>query len=283
MAAILIDEYLTTLRAEVGRRLEVDEIIAEVEDHLYSTAERCAADGVEPIRAQQIALERFGEPRLVARAFSTIRSSKGAMPTTSTRDAGKFALGSAIFWLVTLGAWWAAGLSEPVGEVWGQSHKAAYIIGAISLIGATVLMFAAMMGLTLRHGSLGRLGSVGLGLAAVGVVGSLMAWVFTLWASLLLLATLLVAIGMRRREIAPRLATIAFGGGLLVGALAWTALRLRTGVVDLGGLWGTDWFENMLGLTIGVVILVIGLVGLGRWLRSEEPVVIDRSDRVVSA
>jgi HAAS len=280
MAADLIDEYVRTLRSEVGRRPDVDEIIAEAEDHLYSTAERFAADGADWLGAQQSALERFGEPRLVARAFATIRSTRPAMPTPATRDAGRFAFVSAILWLVTVGGWWAAALIDPVGEVDSPGSVMAYVMGAIALIGATLLLFLTMTGLAVRHGSLGRLGAIGLVSAAVAVVGSLLAWVFTVWASLLLVATLLVSVAMLRRQIAPRIPTITFGGGLLVGALAWMALRLRVGVVDLSGLWG-DWFENLAGLTIGIAILVIGLVGLGRWLRSEEPVVIDRSDRVV--
>ena len=83
--------------------------------------------------------------------------------------------------------------------------------------------------------------------------------------------------------MAPRLPTLLFAGGPIVGALAWSILRIARGTIDLTGFWGEHWFENEVGLTVGGVILAIGLLGLGRWLRSEEPAGVDLPDQAIAA
>jgi hypothetical protein len=63
---------------------------------------------------------------------------------------------------------------------------------------------------------------------------------------------------------------MATGTGLAIGAAAWAALRAsRVGGPDQHG----DYLvANAAGLTIGSLILAYGLIGIGRWLSSEEPV-----------
>ena len=81
---------------------------------------------------------------------------------------------------------------------------------------------------------------------------------------------MLVAIDLGRRRIAPRRAVLATGTGLAIGGVAWAVLRAsQAGSPDQHG----DYLvANAAGFTIGSVILASGLIGIGRWLRSEEPV-----------
>jgi hypothetical protein len=204
------------------------------------------------------------------------------MPTDSTRMAGTLAIVSAALWLVVVMAWWAAGLAN---GPWRSGNYVAllYAPGAIALLGALGCLAASMAGMAQRHGGLGRLGTAGLVLVIVGVAGGLAAWVFTVWGALIAIGNLIFAMAMVRRDLAPRLPTVCFGGGFVLGAAVWVILRSAHGVVDLGGLWSTEWPDNQVGLTVGAVILAVGLLGLGRWLRSEEPANLEVPDDTVAA
>jgi hypothetical protein len=257
----------------------VDAIVAEVEDHLYSTVERFEAGGIDADLAQRAALERFGDPDLVARAYAATPNGGLAVPTKSTRIAGTFAIVSGALWLVVIGTWWLAGMLEPRYDLQSGASAISYDVGAAALLGATAFMAAALRGLDRRHGGLGTLGAAGLVIAGAGLIGSFLAWVFTGWGTMTMFATILSGAAMWRRDLVPRAPIALIAGGPLVGAVAWAGLRSSSGPIDLSGLWGVHWFENQLGLTVGVLILAIGLVGVGRWLRSEEPTFIDEQDR----
>lgn len=279
----LIDAYVASLRARIGWRPDVDQVVAEVEDHLYSTVERFEAGGIDADFAQRAALERFGDPELVARAYAAGPNGELAVPTRSTRAAGAYAIWSAALWTVVLSAWWVTGLVEP-RYVWRSGGSAITdAFGAVALLGATALVVAAMVGLDRRHGGLGGLGEAGLIIAGVGFIAALMAWVFIGWGTLTMVGTLLFATALWRRDVAPRLPTLAFGIGPAIGAIAWLALRGLSGSLDLSGFWGEHWFANSIGLTVGGTILAVGLLGLGRWLRSETAANVDSTDRTVPA
>jgi hypothetical protein len=77
----LIDRYLAALQDNLGQAPDAGDILAEVEDHLRETATRYRHDGLDPQGAEARALEAFGSPRLVARAFADASGTRGlAMP-----------------------------------------------------------------------------------------------------------------------------------------------------------------------------------------------------------
>jgi hypothetical protein len=279
----LIDAYADSLRSRIRWRPDVDAVVAEVEDHLYSTVERFEAGGIDANLAQRAALERFGDPDLVARAFATAPNGGLAIPTAATRTAGMFAIASAVLWLAVIGSWWLTGLLEPRYE-WRSGAASIWdIAGAVALLGATSLMAAAMLGLVRRHGGLGALGIAGLAVGITGLFASFLAWVFTGWGTLTMLAVVLFGIAIWRRDVAPRLPVALMATGPVAGAVVWIILRSSRGPIDLTGLWGVHWLDNQVGLTIGILILSVGFLGIGRWLRSEEPALIEGPDRPVAA
>lgn len=279
----LIDAYVESLRGRVRWRHDIDALVAEVEDHLYSTVERFEAAGIDPILAQRAALERFGDPAIVAKAYAATPNGGLAVPTESTRTAGLFAMASGVLWLTVVGSWLVAGLLEPRYELQTGVASLAYATGAAALLGATSSMIAAMLGLHRRHGGLGVVGEAGLVLAGAGAIGGLLAWVFTGWGTLTVVGTLLFGAALWRPNVAPRLPAALMASGPAIGAVAWAVLRSSPGPIDLTGLWGAHWAENQVGLTIGVVILAVGLLGLGRWLRSEEPAIFGEPDQPIVA
>ncbi len=90
--SVLIDGYLDTMRTRVRWRRDVDDLVAEVEDHLYSTVERFEARGTEAQLAQRHTLERFGDPDLMADAYASTPRGGIAVPTTFTKTAGLVAI-----------------------------------------------------------------------------------------------------------------------------------------------------------------------------------------------
>ena len=211
-----------------------------------------------------------------------------AAPTSFTRSSGSLALVSAGMWILGLAflglASWlpgTAGSSNP-DQLSADGQTAAFILGALSLFAAGVLMIIAMSGVHQRHGSLGLVGMAGLGITGLGAAALLLiAWAFPVWMTLIGLGTLLFALPVGRRDIAPRLWTTIWGAGMAAGAAAWWVLRLlEVGTPDQFGDYPV---AVAVGLPIGVLIMALGLTGVGMWLRSEEPSGFEPHQRTTTA
>jgi hypothetical protein len=283
---ILIDGYLDSMRSSIRWRRDLDDVIAEIEDHLISATERFEARGSDRVKAQQRTLDEFGDPKVLAVAFASTPTGGIAVPTTFTNSAGVFAIVSAVAWIIGLIAIaissrlpGATGVEPDQFVANGQTIF--FIIGAMSMLGAGGLMFATMIGLHRRHGSLGILGIVGLGITGLGVATLLILWAFPVWMTLIGAGVLVFAISLLRRDISPRLWTVVWGSGMAVGAITWYALRaLEVGDVDQ---WGDYPLAVAFALPIGVIIMAIGLIGIGRWLLSEEPVDLTPTEPLATA
>jgi hypothetical protein len=277
----LIDGYLESMRSSIRWRRDLDDVIAEIEDHLISATEKFEAVGSDRVNAQQRTLDEFGDPKVLAVAFASTPTGGIAVPTTFTNSAGLFAIVSAVAWIIGLVAVAiSAGLPDATGveptQFVANSQTIFFIIGAMALLGAGVFMFVTMIGLYQRHGSLGILGLAGLGITGLGVVTLLAAWAFAIWMTLIGLGVLLFAISLLRRDVSPRLWTVVWGGGMAIGAITWYVLRwMEVGDRDQ---WGDYPLAVAFALPIGVIIMAIGLAGIGRWLHSEEPVDLTPSE-----
>ncbi len=262
----LIDGYLDTMRSEIRWRRDLDDLVSEMEDHLYSTVENLLATGVEPKAAQRDTLDRFGEPKVLAAVYASNNTGGIAVPTQSTIGAGLFALASAGMWLVAMLAY-----VFMTGD--GSDWQVYYMIFSAALLVAGVLGVLAMIGVNRRHGGLGVLGMVGIGITALGVASSVLAWAVFFWMAIQGIGYLIFGIAVLRRDVAPRLSTVLVSGGLAVGFIAFVIANiLEVGRRDSYGDYPVAW---AIGAVVGSVLLAIGLLGWGRWLRSEEPVDID--------
>jgi hypothetical protein len=284
----LIDRYLGTVRARAHRR-DVNEVLAELEDHLYTTVEVLIGDGMDPGLAERRTLERFGDLDVMADSFASQPRGGPVMPSRFTKTSGTLAIVGGVLWIVYVGLWWAAGVSPPWGEVEWESFDVAsgilYTIGAGCLLAAAFLTFVTVLALNRRHGGLGRTGQVGLVLCGLAVVGALAAWIFVGWGLLLMVGTILTAVPVLRRGIVPVLPTLAFGFGITAGAITAVVFRALEDKISLGwiGLWGDQWIPDLTGISVAAVILAFGLIGLGTWLRGEVPVDADIAQHPLSA
>ena len=263
----LIDGYLDTMRVRVRWRRDVEDLVAEMEDHLYSTVERFEAKGTDTQLAQRKTLERFGDPDLMADAFASTPRGGIAVPTTFTKTAGLVAIVASALWVVSIVIFW---LGQDVTADWDTR---VYLIWSANVLAAGAMTVVATVGLRQRLGGLGGLGLAGVIILGIGVVISFITWATMVWMAVEGVGMLLIALSVWPMRLAPRPATIAYGSGMLLGAILYGVLTAaKVGTPDSYGDYPIAWDW---GFTAGVVIAAAGLLGIGLWLRGEEPADID--------
>jgi len=142
----LIDSYLAELRASVSRLpdADVDDLVAEAADHLWTAAEHMvAATGCPPAEAEAAAVARFGAAALVAKLHVEEAKRGGAVSTNTSRRAGIAAMAAPVLF--------AVGQAGNVTVERGAGHGL-----AVGLMLVAVAGFAfGLWGLRARHGGLG--------------------------------------------------------------------------------------------------------------------------------
>jgi len=155
----LIDGYLDSMRSSIRWRRDLDDVIAEIEDHLISATETFEKRGSDRVNAQQRTLDGFGDPKVLAVAFASTPTGGIAVPTTFTNSAGMAAIVSAVAWIIGLAAMAIAAVLPDATRVdptefVANGQTIFFILGSISLLAGGALMFITMIGLYQRHGSL---------------------------------------------------------------------------------------------------------------------------------
>ena len=264
----LIDGYLETLRGTVRWRRDVDDLIAEIEDHLLSAVERFEARGADRMAAQQSTLEQFGDPDVLAKAFASTPQGGLAVPTSFTRQAGLFGMVAAGLMLLFPAAWTLTNIIEDRTGDWSAGERGIFMVATVGLAAALTLYAILMLGLHRRHGGLGLLGVLGLGIVFLAVPATLLSWFIAGWGVLLGAGSLLLAASMWNRGVAPRAALAAVALGMPIGI----GLFLALSAAEFG--WRDQWGDYpaaiLTGLWVGIAITAAGSFGLGRFLRSED-------------
>lgn len=270
----LIDGYIDTMRGQIRWRRDLDDVVAEMKDHLYSAVETRLARGLEPVAAQRVTLDLFGEPRVLAAVYASTPNGGIAVPTTSTVRAGLFALVSGALWLV-------ASLVNVLTNVQSEDWQIYYAIFSAAVLVAGVLGIFVLVGLNNRLGGLGIAGTAGVIVFGVGVALSIVAWAVPLWMAVQGVGLLIFGLAAMRRRIAPSSPILALTYGPLLGVAVFFGITFaELGPTDSYGDYELAW---IIGNTVGLAFIAIGFLGLGRWLRTEEPVDIDQTDLPVAA
>lgn len=263
----LIAAYLVDLRGALRWHPQVDDLVTEAADHLVESTVRLESAGYDRSTAQSVALERYGDPIAVARAFASAKTGGGTMPTKTTRSAGAAALWAAAGWL---------GLAMAVFPylavaMWGPrgGWAGAWVV-MIALAGAsTAATLVFLNGLLLRGGgsySGPAYVSMGLGLAAlVLLLSATWAWMF----GAVLLA---IACGLAVRRVHTAHAGTGPADWLL--AVGWPVGCIVFLVLETLGFgpvsdFGSYPWANAAGFLVGAALFSAGLVTLGSRLRGE--------------
>ena len=263
----LIEDYLARLAGEVAARADADDVVAEARDHLYAAVGDRVAAGDRERDATRFALDRFGDPALVARSLR--RPRHPAVPTTTSRSAGTAALLGAAAWIALAMLWWLTHLLDEGS--WGTGAQVTFMFATTVLMASVVLTALALHGLQQRHGGKGLLGVMTLVACGLALVASFVSWFLPGWASLLALAPATGALPLLRPGLAPRGALVALGLGWGLGLGVFALFELQgVGSVDE---WGNHPVASIVGIGVGAVITAAGLFGVGRWLTGEEPVI----------
>jgi len=270
----LIDGYLDTMRTEIRWRRDLDEIVSEMEDHLYSTVEVLLASDVEPRAAQRTTLDRFGEPDVLKAVYASTPTGGIAVPTKNTIRAGTFALAAAALWLV-------AATSYVLSNALDNWDDADYYIFSAAVLTAGVLGLLAMIGVSKRLGGLGVFGMVGLVITGLGVFVSIVTWAVPFWMGVQGVGMLIFGIAVLRSGIASRWATLLVSSGFVIGTFAWyVGVAAEVGERDSYGDYPVAF---QISTVLGTVLVAAGLIGWGIWLRSEEAIDVDDNAPAITA
>jgi hypothetical protein len=202
----------------------------------------------------------------MAEALASTSRGGIAVPTKFTVTAGTAAVAGAALWVAA--AVYGAALYY-LNTEWLPS----WLVFIVLVVGAGVMTLLTTAALRERHGGLGWLGLVGLVILGAGVALAFIAsWAVPFWMAVEGIGMLLVAVAMWPLSVAPRAATIGYGAGQLVGVAGFALLSyLEVGTPDeFGGYPAAG-----IGAAIGLCITAAALLGIGLWLRNEEPAELD--------
>jgi hypothetical protein len=190
-----------------------------------------------------------------------MRQKESVVPSKFTNTAGSLALGASGLWLISLAVFL---YEENVHNDWNTT---VYLVWTASVLAAGALTFVATLGLRQRHSTAGTLGTVGLVILGFGVVASIVTWAAPGWMLIQGVGMLLIVLAIRSEGLVPRLASLAYGLGMVIGVVGYGVLTLmKVGTPDQYGDYPVAWTS---GITVGLVIVAVGLFGIGTWLRSE--------------
>jgi len=176
----LIERYLDRLLTQLrGSAHDVRRILSETEEHLRDAASELMAAGASDEEAQHQAIARFGDPRTVARRFST-----GLAPIPPVAVAAELARAAVLLGAVGLVA---IGLSGALAELLGRMFGASFVAGDLPGITYTPQRCADFLeyfpdaGSCAQAAALHHWGEVVEYRVAAGVLGLLVLGASTLW------------------------------------------------------------------------------------------------------
>ncbi len=264
----LIVAYLRELQFSVARLADGEDLVAEAEDHLLEAADRLMADGATRPEAEAQAIARFGSAAVIAKV-SVSESKKGAaVPTIRTRFAGLALLLCPAMLIV------GQLLNTNIDKDQSVGHGLGVLLLGLSLPAG---LFG-LWGLRARHGGLGRLGRIALGLAVASPFLSMAAGWGALVALALLLAVAILVFGieMLRASVLP-VPPLAL---VVAGPVITLVLSVVVLAISLGGDNADDVAAVGAG---GCAVTIAGLAWLGWHLWGETAVDRSRTGRLSTA
>jgi len=269
----LIGQYVATLHQRLAWRRDIEDVTAEVEDHLREQCERLVGRGTDPTVAQQETLRRFGELGLVARSYVETSSGALAVPTRGTRMAGFAGLAAGVLWSAAVVGACLGGLVDGFHPwtlvrylVWAPTTVAALVLTAVTLAGAL--------------GRVGRLRTRS-GIAALLVMGLVILVLAPMtWAVFpVMVPSGLAAVFALRGHCGDAEAIVRPLRLLAVWVPALGVLGLLTHVMPVGPVdeYGDRPYAVLVAFAIGAAGSALATGWVGRSLAREHPIDLDQT------
>lgn len=258
MSAPSIDGYLSRLREQLAWRDEVDDIVDEYGDHLWSAFDAARARGLSDAAAAEEALARVGPLDTVTHALQDGGPDRHSLPSRGTRLAGLAAMIAGIGWgLAGLG--WFGAYFRP-GTWWGHFQAVLFpalpALMIITVAGLAGVQFRVSRPLSTRARVALGVGGAG-ALVAVAEVGAT-----PFWCGLLAVSTVLTASALRGRS------TLRCPAGFRTLLALWWAPTIPAHVILQ--LWSDlNVVVIEAGWSVGFVSLGVALTMIGRVLWAE--------------
>jgi hypothetical protein len=252
-----IDSYIADLQRRLRRLDDADDLVAEVEDHLRAAAAHLvSSDGLDQQEAEEHAIDSYGTPAKVAAGFRRGARQGGAIPTRFTRLSGLAAMATPLMLLF--------GSIFNRGPAKGPVHG----LGVFLQVASYATLVIAIVGLVVRHGGLGRMRWVIVGLLVAAPALAFAGYPGLVAGILALVAALaIMSVGLYRAAILPRPAIL-----LLFSAPAWFLVAAFV-VTVAGGDAGDD--AGRYGAVVAASVALIALAWFGWALWREPP--LDRA------
>jgi lysylphosphatidylglycerol synthetase-like protein (DUF2156 family) len=206
----LIEEYLDIVSRRVAHRRDALDLRDEVADHLLESVDVALAAGLDRDFAQRTALDRFGDPHIVAGMLAAVPTKGIDMIATLTRTAGALLVTAAVAWILVI-VMGPNGLVDYLDQTWSVAE---YNVQAVAQGLAVALTGLALVAVNVRVAN--RVDALS-GVVIVAMVLTLLlalalAWSFLSWGVYLAAALAITA---------ARVGNTGAGAGIVSVLLLW--------------------------------------------------------------
>lgn len=206
----LIEEYLDIMSRRLAHRRDALDLRDEVADHLLESVDVALAGGLDREFAQRTALDRFGDPHIVAGMLAAVPTKGIDMIATLTRTAGALLVTAAVAWILVI-VMGPNGLVDYLDQTWSVAE---YNVQAVVQGLAVALTGLALVAVNVRVAN--RVDALS-GVVIVAMVLTLLlalalAWSFLSWGVYLAAALAITA---------ARVGNTGAGAGIVSVLLLW--------------------------------------------------------------
>ncbi|MGK2853834.1 MAG: permease prefix domain 1-containing protein [Microbacteriaceae bacterium] len=259
----LIEEYLDVVSRRLAHRRDAIDLRDELADHLLESVDVALAGGVDREFAQRIALDRFGDPHIVAGMLAAVPTKGIDMIATLSRAAGAFLISAAVAWIlvIVLGP---TGLVGYLDQTWSVAE---YTLQALAQGIAVALTGLALVAVNVRVANRvdALTGVVIVAMVLTLLIAFVFAWSYLAWGGYLAAALAITAARVARTEAGAGIVSVLMlwvvPTSLVVGSLLSIQFLAFQGSVPLTS--ADERTAELVMLVAGGVVYALIAAGMG--------------------
>lgn len=261
-----VARFLAALRHELRHEPDVDDVLAEVEDHLGLAVARHMAGGASPGLAVQRALASFGASDEVGRGFRERPVAVAGVADRRTQFGGLLLRVAAVALALAVVVLCAADVTETVTGRWDGWAQGLWSLATIALLVSSAFGAAGARSVLLRHGKSATAPAwAAYVLLAFGTFVSLAAWAAIAWSALLGAGWFLAVLTLGKRTLINARTSRMLQLGYLLALVGTMIGAVLTNGAEDQGHW------QLAGLLPGLGVQALGFWHAGSYLADEVP------------